>query len=88
MNRFKDFIYNKNDIIIVLIILAVAGLLIYSRVGVIMDYPEKIAAENAAAEATQEIETTEPQPTEEPEQEPEQQPENDETDDATKADTE
>lgn len=46
MRKLKDFFYNKNDIIIVLIILAVAAFIIYSRIGVIMDYPEKLADNN------------------------------------------
>lgn len=49
MRRIKDFFYNKNDIIIVLIILAAAAFIIYTRIGVIMDYPEKLAADNSAA---------------------------------------
>ena len=32
MNKIKDFFYNKNDIIIVLIILIAAGLIIYTRI--------------------------------------------------------
>ena len=49
MRRIKDFFYNKNDIIIVLIILAAAAFIIYTRIGVIMDYPEKLAEQNAAS---------------------------------------
>lgn len=49
MRRIKDFFYNKNDILIVLIILAAAAFIIYTRIGVIMDYPEKLAEQNAAA---------------------------------------
>ena len=57
MNKLKDFFYNKNDIIIVLIILAVAALIIYTRIGAIMDYPAKLAKQAAA---TAETTTTEP----------------------------
>ena len=46
MNKIKDIIYNKNDILIILLILAVAGLLIWSRIDVIMDYPSKLIASN------------------------------------------
>ena len=53
MNRLKDFFYNKNDIILVLIILAVAAFIIYSRIVAIMDYPEQLA-EKSAATATEE----------------------------------
>lgn len=40
MKSIKDFLYNFNDIIVVILILAVAGGLIYWRVGEIMKYPE------------------------------------------------
>ncbi|MCQ2545249.1 MAG: hypothetical protein MJ144_02320 [Clostridia bacterium] len=60
MNRIKDFFYSKNDIIIVLIILVVAGFLIYNRIGAIMDYPAKLAAEQAKTETTQTVETAQP----------------------------
>lgn len=55
MNKLKDFFYNKNDIIIVLIILIAAGLIIYTRIDTIMAYPEKLA-EKAALQ--QKIEAT------------------------------
>ena len=57
MKKLKDFFYNKNDIIIVLIILAIAALIIYTRIGAIMDYPAKLAKQPAA---TAETTTTEP----------------------------
>lgn len=57
MNRIKDFFYNRNDIIIVLIILVIAGMLIYNRIGVIMDYPARIADAAAESETTQQVET-------------------------------
>lgn len=52
MNKIKDFFYNKNDIIIVLIILIAAGLIIYTRISAIMDYPETLAQQNAKAQQT------------------------------------
>ena len=52
MNKIKDFFYNKNDIIIVLIILIAAGLIIYTRINAIMDYPETFAQQNAKAQQT------------------------------------
>lgn len=61
MNKLKDFFYNKNDIIIVLIILAVAGLIIYTRIDAIMEYPEKLA-DKAALQ--QKIEASERKATE------------------------
>ena len=51
MNKIKDFFYNKNDIIIVLIILIAAGLIIYTRISAIMDYPETLAQQNAESPA-------------------------------------
>ena len=53
----RDFFYRKNDIIIVLIILIVAGFLIYNRIGVIMDYPAQLAEQQA--QAAQQAEETE-----------------------------
>ena len=58
MRKIKDFFYDKNDIIIVLIILAAAAFIIYTRIGVIMDYPEHLAREAAAAESQQQEETS------------------------------
>ncbi|MBE6046454.1 MAG: hypothetical protein E7221_07105 [Clostridiales bacterium] len=55
----RDFFYRKNDIIIVLIILIAAGFLIYNRIGVIMDYPAKLAEQQAKTQAEQQIEESE-----------------------------
>ncbi len=43
MKKIKDFFYNKNDLIIVLLIVALAAFIIYTRVDAIMAYPEKMA---------------------------------------------
>ena len=59
MRKLKDFFYDKNDIIIVLIILAVAAFIIYTRIETIMEYPEELAARNAAAEASESAEISE-----------------------------
>lgn len=45
MKGLKDFLYDKNDILIALIILAIAALLIAWRMDVIMDYPHTLAEE-------------------------------------------
>ena len=58
MNKIKDFFYNKNDIIIVLIILIAAGLIIYTRISAIMDYPETLAQQNAKAQQTTQAKET------------------------------
>ena len=55
MKKLKDFFYNKNDILVVLIILAAAAFIIYTRIGVILDYTEKLAKEAAATETTQAV---------------------------------
>ncbi len=47
MERFKDFLYNKNDIIVALVILIVALSIIAFRIVAIMDYPKTLAAEQA-----------------------------------------
>lgn len=45
MDRFKDFLYNKNDVIVALIILVIALAIITFRIVAIMDYPKTLAAE-------------------------------------------
>ena len=44
MNKLKDFFYNKNDIFIALVILAVAAIVILWRVDAILSYPETLVA--------------------------------------------
>lgn len=41
-SRFKDFIYNSSDILVVIAIIAVACLIILWRLGIIMDYPNTL----------------------------------------------
>lgn len=48
----KDFLYDKNDILIALIILVLAGALIVWRVDVIMEYPSTLVAEIDVSETT------------------------------------
>ncbi|MCI8631316.1 MAG: endolytic transglycosylase MltG [Firmicutes bacterium] len=47
MNKLKDIFYDKNDILVALIILAVAAIVIFWRVDTIMAYPETLVAEAA-----------------------------------------
>ncbi len=51
MEEFKDFLYNKNDIIIALLILIIAAGVIYFRVKAIMAYPTQ-ASSQVLEEAT------------------------------------
>ena len=44
MNKLKDIFYDKNDILVALIILAIAAVVIFWRVDVIMAYPETLVA--------------------------------------------
>jgi hypothetical protein len=39
----RDFFYNKSDVLIATLIILIAAVVIYTRVGVIMDYPSKAA---------------------------------------------
>jgi hypothetical protein len=39
----RDFFYNKRDVLIAMLIILAAARVIYTRVGVIMDYPSKMA---------------------------------------------
>lgn len=45
MEKLKDFLYDKNDILVALIIVLIAGLIITSRINVIMTYPQKLVAD-------------------------------------------
>ena len=45
MKTLKDLIYNKNDLVIVLVVLVLAGFLIWNRIDVIMAYPSTMIAE-------------------------------------------
>jgi len=54
MKALKDFFYDKNDIIIALTILLIAGLLIVWRMEVIMDYPQTLAEETDTTTTTEE----------------------------------
>lgn len=49
MERFKDFLYNKNDIVVAIVILAIALTVIAFRVMDIMKYPAERAQQQADA---------------------------------------
>ena len=68
MKKIKDFFYDKNDIIIELLIVAAAAFLIYNRINAIMDYPAKYAEEMEKATTQQVVETTEAPEATEPSQ--------------------
>lgn len=55
MNRLKDFIYNKNDIVIALVIVVIAAYIIVERIDTIMDYPAMMTA--LASEEKAELES-------------------------------
>jgi len=44
MNKLRDFIYDKSDIVIALLIISIAGLIVLSRIDAILAYPETFAA--------------------------------------------
>lgn len=44
MNRLKDFIYDKSDIFVAIMIISIAGLVIFTRIDAILAYPETFAA--------------------------------------------
>ena len=46
MNKLKDFIYDKSDIVVALLIISIAGLIVFSRIDAILSYPETFAANN------------------------------------------
>ena len=53
MKKFKDFIYDKNDIIIAVLILAVAALIIAWRLDVILQYPKQLINNGADTNVTE-----------------------------------
>ena len=46
MNKFKDILYDKNDILVILVILAIAALVISNRIDAIMAYPQTVLAQD------------------------------------------
>lgn len=48
MNKIKDIFYDKSDIVVAILVLAIAAVLIVWRLGVILEYPkEHIGTENS-----------------------------------------
>lgn len=58
MNKIKDFFYNKNDIVVALLILAIAMTIIYFRVIAIMEYPKTIIEDTPKALIEEELDNT------------------------------
>ncbi len=50
MNKIKDIIYNKSDILIALLILAIAALIIFWRLSIILEYPKELIGTDEASE--------------------------------------
>lgn len=50
MNKIKDIIYNKSDILIAILILAIAALIIFWRLSIILEYPKEILGTDEASE--------------------------------------
>lgn len=53
MNKLKDIIYDKSDILVALIIISIAGLVIFSRIDAILSYPEIFASNLKPAEVSE-----------------------------------
>lgn len=66
MNRIKDFFYNKNDLIIVLLILVLAAGIIYYSVTDIMAYPETLQEQAAQTTSAETVQTLPDEPTQAP----------------------
>ncbi len=47
MNKLKDLVYDYNDLFVALVIVVIAGVLIFWRIGTIMNYPEYLAQAHA-----------------------------------------
>ena len=52
MKGLKDFLYDKNDVLIAVVILALATLLIFWRLDVIMAYPQTLAEKTGTVDTT------------------------------------
>ena len=50
MNKIKDIIYNKSDILIAILILAIAALIIFWRLSIILEYPKEIIGTDSESE--------------------------------------
>jgi len=50
MRAIRNFFHNINDILLAIIIVVIASGIIYWRMGIILDYPKQLAAEQAAYE--------------------------------------
>lgn len=71
MKGLKDFLYDKNDVLIALVVLVLAGLLIFWRLDVIMEYPQTLAEKTGTVDTTTEEATPSDDPkTNEPTKEP------------------
>lgn len=54
MNRLRDLIYDKSDIMVALIIISIAGGIIFFRIDAILAYPETFAQEQSPVVESQE----------------------------------
>lgn len=79
MNKFKDFLYDKSDILVALGILLIAVLLIAWRLAAIVEYPKELVETNNATvyEEPEEdsVETPKDDPQDNPEDTPSDEPE-------------
>jgi len=48
MDKLRNFLYDKNDIVVAIAILAIAAIIITGRIDAIMSYPDRLAAEASA----------------------------------------
>ena len=53
MEKLKDFIYDKNDILVAFLVLVLAAVLICWRMDIIMEYPEKMFSDGTQMEDPQ-----------------------------------
>lgn len=59
MNKIKDLIYDKSDVLVAIIIMALAALIIVWRLGIILEYPKAVlGTEDAGTVLTNPEETT------------------------------
>jgi hypothetical protein len=83
MKHIKNFFYNINDLILAALILTAAAILIYWRLDIILDYPEKVLENRNNDTVIEEIQLPEEEEEEPVEEEPQEEPEEEATKEPT-----
>ena len=66
MRHIRNFIHDINDIVLAILIVAIAAGIIFWRMQIILDYPSTVVTEQTVTEETADEATAEEAPTEAP----------------------